>query len=284
MKIDKPLLAWAAPVRTQLAAAVFLGLLAGICTVFQARYLSAAVSHAFLDGAGLAQVRPLLAGLLLAGVGRAAALWASETLAGRAAVRVKTMVRQRLLLQIQALGPAYTAGERSGELANTALEGVEALDAYFGQYLPQLALAALVPAAIVLMVFPLDLVSGLVLVLTAPLIPLFMNLIGGLAGIVTRQQWTALSRLSAHYLDVLQGLTTLKLFNRAQAQVRTLTQIGERFRQTTMAVLRVSFLSALILELVATLSTAVVAVEIGVRLLYGRLSFEPAFFVLILAP
>jgi ATP-binding cassette subfamily C protein CydD len=183
-----------------------------------------------------------------------------------------------------ALGPAYTRGERSGELVNTAVEGIEALDAYFGQYLPQLALVTLIPLTVLAFVFPLDPISGLVLLLTAPLIPIFMSLIGSLADALTRRQWTSLSRMSAHFLDVLQGLTTLKLFGRSREQIQTIAEISDRFRQATLGVLRVAFLSALVLEMVGTISTAIVAVGIGLRLLYARLSFEEAFFVLLLAP
>ena len=149
---------------------------------------------------------------------------------------------------------------------------------------PALALAALVPLTILVVVFPLDLLSGVVFLLTAPLIPLFMVLIGNLAQSLTQRQWQTLSRLSAYFLDVLQGLTTLKMLGRSQAQVEKIARLSDQFRQKTMDVLRVTFLSALVLELVATLSTAVVAVEIGLRLLYGKLSFEQAFFVLLLAP
>ncbi len=161
---------------------------------------------------------------------------------------------------------------------------METLDAYFSQYLPQLATAALVPLTILAFVFPLDALSGLVLLLTAPLIPIFMILIGSHTKVLTQRQWTTLSRMSAHFLDVLQGLTTLKLLGRSREQIEVIALISDRFRATTMEVLRFAFLSALTLELLATLSTAVVAVEIGLRLLYGYLAFEQAFFVLILAP
>ena len=211
-------------------------------------------------------------------------LWAGDVTANRVATRVKTDLRERLTIHLLALGPAYTRGERTGELVNTAVEGIEALDAYFSQYLPQLALAVLIPATFLLVVFPLDPLSGLVLLLTAPLIPVFMILIGSLADSLTRQQWTALSRMSAHFLDVLQGLTTLKLFNRSREQIAVIAEISDRYRETTLGVLRVAFLSALVLEMVGTLSTAIIAVEIGLRVLYGRLAFEQAFFVLILAP
>jgi thiol reductant ABC exporter CydD subunit len=200
------------------------------------------------------------------------------------ASRVKIDLRQRLTAHLLALGPTYARGERTGELTHTAVEGVEALDAYFGQYLPQLALAALIPLTILIFVFPIDLLSGLVLLLTAPLIPVFMLLIGNLADALTKRQWASLSHMSAHFLDVLQGLTTLKLLGRSREQLRIIAEISERYRQTTLGVLRVAFLSALVMEWAATLSTAVVAVEIGLRLLYGHLPFEEAFFILLLAP
>ncbi len=280
----RQLLRLAQAVRLELAVTIGAGLLGGACTVWQAGCLSRVVSQVFLDGKTLPDVQPLLISLLALGAARAALGWLSETSANRAAGQVKQSLRQRLFARLLELGPAYTRGERSGELTNTLTEGIEALDAYFSQYLPQLALAALVPLTILIFVFPLDLISGLVFLLTAPLIPVFMILIGSLADALTRRQWSSLSRMSAHFLDVLQGLTTLKLFGRSRDQATVIHQVTEQFRQATLGVLRVAFLSALVLELVATLSTAVVAVQVGLRLLYARLSFEQAFFVLILAP
>jgi ATP-binding cassette subfamily C protein CydD len=182
------------------------------------------------------------------------------------------------------LGPSATQGEHSGELVNTLGEGVEALDAYFSQYLPQLVLAALVPLAVLVVVFPRDVLSGVLLLVTAPLIPLFMVLIGSAAETLTRRQWASLSRLSAHFLDVLQGLVTLKLFGRSREQIEAIRAITGEYRDTTLSVLRVTFLSALVLEMVGTISTAMVAVQIGLRLLYARLSFADALFILLLAP
>jgi thiol reductant ABC exporter CydD subunit len=250
----------------------------------QAYLLSLVVSRVFLDGSEPGDVLYLLVGFLALSIARAGMVWGAELAADRVASRVKHDLRARLMAHLMALGPAYTRGERSGELANTAVEGIEALDAYFRQYLPQLALAALVPLTVLIFVFPLDWVSGLVMLLTAPLIPVFMILIGSLAESLTRRQWTSLSRMSAHFLDVLQGLATLKLFGRSREQFRVIAQISDQFRGATMGVLRVTFLSALVLELVATISTAVVAVQIGLRLLYGQLAFQQGFFVLLLAP
>jgi ATP-binding cassette subfamily C protein CydD len=270
--------------RVDLALTVGLGLLAGITIVGQARVLSRVISQVFLRGQGLEQVETLLLALLGLALVCAALVWGSEVAANHVAVQVKDRLRARLMAHLLALGPAYAHGERSGELANTAVEGIEALDAYFRQYLPQIALAALVPLAVLLFVFPLDWVSGLVLLLTAPLIPVFMVLIGGAAEAMTRRQWASLSHMSAHFLDVLQGLTTLKLLGRSREQIRAIAQISDQFREATTGVLRVAFLSALVLEMVATISTAVVAVQVGLRLLAGHLSFEQAFFVLVLAP
>jgi ATP-binding cassette subfamily C protein CydD len=286
MKLDRRLLRQARGARVDLWLTIGLGLLAGVALVGQARVLSQVVNRVFLRGAALADVRASLFAFLALSLLRAGASGGGRVSAQRVAARVKSDLRQRLSAHVLALGPAPLWGhaERSGELAHTIAEGVQALDPYFAQYLPQLALAALVPLTILIFVFPLDLLSGLVLLLTAPLIPLFMVLIGNLADALTRRQWTALSRLSAHFLDVLQGLTTLKLLDRSRDQLAAIAQVAERYRHTTLGVLRVAFLSALALELVATLSTAVVAVQIGLRLLYGRLAFEQAFFVLLLAP
>jgi ATP-binding cassette subfamily C protein CydD len=284
MNLDQRLLHQLPSVRVQLALTVSLGLLAGILLVVQAFLLSQTVSRVFLDEQTLHDVRSLLGGLLVIAAARAVALWGSEIAACHVSGQIKADLRERLFAHLIALGPAYTRGERSGELANTAAEGIEALDAYFSQYIPQLALAALVPLTMLLVVFPLDLLSGLVLLLTAPMIPIFMVLIGSLANTQSRKQWTLLSRMSAHFLDVLQGLTTLKLFGRSREQARQIARISDQFRDTTMSVLRIAFLSAFALEMLATISTAIIAVEIGLRLLYGRIVFDEAFFILILAP
>jgi ATP-binding cassette subfamily C protein CydD len=284
MKLNRRLLHQEKAARVDLILAIGLGLLAGIMLVGQARCLSRVVGQVFLKDGTLRDVQWLLLLFLSLALVRAGASWGSEVVANRMACRIKVGLRQRLATHLLALGPAYARGERSGELTNTVVEGVEALDAYLSQYLPQLALAALIPLTILVVVFPMDWVSGLVLLLTAPLIPAFMVLIGSLANAVTRRQWTSLSRMSAHFLDVLQGLATLKLLERSRDQIQTIAQVSDRYRDTTLGVLRVAFLSALVMELVATLSTAVVAVEIGLRVLYARLAFEQAFFILLLAP
>ncbi|ATW26533.1 thiol reductant ABC exporter subunit CydD [Candidatus Formimonas warabiya] len=282
--LDQRLIAEAQKVRYFLALTIGLGVGAGILTVLQAGFFARVINRVFLEGQSLDQVMIWL--MLLLGVIslRAGLAWLSEVFAYRTAGRIKEDLRRRLLAHLFVLGPVFVRGERTGELVNVMGEGVEALEAYFARYLPQLALAALVPLLILGFVFPLDLFSGLIMLVTAPLIPLFMILIGRWADTLSQKQWEALSRMSAHFLDVLQGLTTLKLFGRSKTQAEIIARVSDGFRATTLGVLRVAFLSALVLELLSTISTAVVAVALGLRLVYGHISFEQAFFLLLLAP
>lgn len=282
--IDRRLLREAREVRIFLALTVGLGFGAGLLAVLQASYLARVVNRVFLEGQGLGGVRPWLLALLGIILFRALLAWVSEVAAHRAAAQIKGALRRRLLSHLLALGPVYVAGERSGELVNVLVEGVESLEAYFARYLPQLALAALVPLLILGFIFPLDPLSGLILIFTAPLIPVFMVLIGRWAETLTQRRWETLSRMSAHFLDVLQGLTTLKLFGRSKTQGEVIARVSDRFRETTLGVLRVAFLSALVLELLGTIGTAMVAVGLGLRLLSARISFEQALFLLLLAP
>jgi ATP-binding cassette subfamily C protein CydD len=284
MRVDRRLICQAWLARLQLTLTIALGFLIGLILVLQALLISRIVADVFLRGRDLSQVQLQLILLLVLSIARAALSWGRDIAAQKVSGQVKHSLRQRLMHHLLALGPAYTSGERSGELANTVVEGVEALEAYFSQYLPQLAMAALVPLTILVFIMPLDPTSGLVLLFTAPLIPVFMILIGDAADRLTQRQWQSLSRMSAHFLDTLQGLATLKMLGRSQDQARAVGEVSTRFGRVTLSVLRVAFLSALVLEMVATLSTAIVAVEVGLRLLYGRLAFEQAFFVLILAP
>lgn len=284
MRLDRRLLHRTGNIRAYVAAAVTLGALAGAVTVAQAYFVSRVIDGAFLGGLGLDGLFPWLIALLAVLLVRAALNWCGEVAANRAAGRAKRNLREPLVAHLLRLGPRYVRGERSGELTNVATEGVEALDAYFSQYLPQLFLVAVVPLIIGAAVFWADVLSGTILLLTAPLLPIFIALIGLIADSLTKKQWRTMSQLSAHYLDVMQGLTTLKLFGRTQAQRQTIGRISDRFRDVTLGVLRVAFLSSLVLEVAATISTAVLAVEIGLRLLYGQMAFGPALFVLLLAP
>ncbi|SFH41294.1 ATP-binding cassette, subfamily C, CydD [Desulfotomaculum arcticum] len=282
--MDKRLLREAGAVRFFLALSVGLGLGTGLLAILQAGYLARVVNRVFLEGQSLSGVQPLLWPLLGVIIFRAGLTWLSEVAAHRAATQIKHALRQRLLAHLLALGPVYAGGERTGELVNVMVEGIETLDAYFARYLPQLALAALVPLAVLGFVFPLDLISALILLFTAPLIPLFMFLIGKWAESLSQRQWESLSRMSAHFLDVLQGLATLKIFGRSKSQAEVIGRISSHFRESTLGALRVAFLSALALEFLATISTALVAVTVGLRLVYARIPFEQAFFLLLLAP
>lgn len=282
--LDRRLWRQARSGRTGLWLTILLGLAGGILTVLQAYLLSRIVDRVFLQGQPLPAVATLLAAMLIVILSRAGLVWAAETSAHYTAIEVKGELRSQLLGRLMAMGPAALYGERAGELTTTMVEGVDALDAYFSQYLPQLALSALVPLTILLVVLPADPLSGLVLLLTAPLIPLFMVLIGRAAEALTRRQWDTLSRMSAHFLDILQGLTTLKALGQSDAQAGNIARTSDRFRQVTLGVMRVAFLSALVLEFVSTMGVAIVAVQIGLRLLEGGIAFADALFILILAP
>lgn len=263
---------------------VLFGFLAGGLVIWQSWLLSEVIAKVFLAKYTISHVVPLLRMVLLVVLARALFTMVNESLAGRLAVKIKNGLREELLNKINRLGPIFLKGEKAGELTTTALQGLDALDAYFSQYLPQILLAALLPITILLVVFPMDILTGIVFVITAPLIPLFMILIGKLSQNHTQRQWTALSRLGAYFLDTLQGLSTLMQLGRSRERGDKIRQVSERYRDVTMNVFKITFLSAFVLELIATISTALVAVEIGLRLLYGNMEFQQAFFILLIAP
>ncbi len=284
MKVDKRLLRSTSYAKREFYLTVLTGFAGGLFIVLQARYISKIVNAAFLENKTLQQLTTSFLLLIAIIILRAIMVWLSEGFASRMAAKVKYNLRRALYDKIARLGPIYTRKEKTGELINTVNQGIEELDAYFSQYIPQLTITAMIPLTILVFVFPVDWISGLIMILTAPIIPLLMMLIGYLADRITKKQWSVLSRMSAHFLDVLQGLTTLKIFGRSKEQIKTIAEYSEIFRQATMKVLRVAFISALTLELIATLSTAIIAVEIGLRLLWSKMTFEYAFFILILAP
>ncbi len=290
MKINPQLLSEAKHARIIILISIILSWIGGFLSVYQAHEISKVINQVFLDGKTLESVIAILLTILIILVLRAVFVWGGELTINAAASKIKQDIRQRLFAHIQALGPAYLQGEagesetQTGELVNLSTEGIDALEIYFSQYLPQVALAVLIPFTVLIFVFPVDALSGTILLITAPLLPIFLYLVGSAAEALTRKQWLGLSRMSAYFLDVLQGLTTLKALGRSKDQVEMIKKVSEQYRQTTMGVLRVTFLSALVLEMVATLGTAIVAVEIGIRLLYGKLAFEQAFFILLLAP
>ncbi len=267
-----------------LAGAVALGLVAALLAVGQAVLLARVIAGAFLGGEGIeALAAPLLLlGLVLAA--RAALGWGSEIVAQRISGSVKASLRLALLERAVALGPRWAAERSSVELTLLATRGLDALDAYYGRYLPQLALAVVVPVVVIGCLAAVDLVAALTVALTVPLIPVFMVLVGRLSEAHRARRWRSLSLLAHRFGDVVAGLPTLRAYGRADAQVTILRAITDRYRTTTLATLRVAFLSALVLELLATISVALVAVGVGLRLVEGTLTLEVGLFALVLAP
>lgn len=201
-----------------------------------------------------------------------------------AAVRVVGSMRRRLLDHVCSLGPMWLRSQSSGELVTQIMDGVDALVPYYARVLPQTALAAVIPLIIVFAAFPADWVTGLILLVTAPLIPWFMVLVGNAAEHASQKRWLHLRRMGAFFLDTLGGLTTLRQLNAAQRTIKAITDSAESYRHETMAVLRIAFLSSLVLEFFATISIAVVAVWVGFRLFWGDLDFQRGMFVLLLVP
>lgn len=261
-----------------------LAALAAALVVPQAWLLAAAVAPVVMQGAPLSGVLPWLLPVPLLLALRFALVHASDRMALKAAGEVKAQLRAGLLRHLAALGPAWLAGRASGDVATVAIEGVDALEPYVSRYLAHMGVLATLPLVILAAVLPRDWISGLVLLATAPVIPLFMIVLGEGAERLNRRQWQRLTRLSARLLDGLQRLTTLKALNAGAREARLLAQAAEQYRAGTMSVLRVAFLSSLALEFFATVGIAVVAVLIGFRLLDAELGFEAAFFVLLLAP
>ena len=282
--ITKTLKQWQRHAGVWLNIAVALGFTAGLALIAQAWLLAQTLNAVLFKQASLSEVWPWLGGLLLLFLLRAALLWLSEQVAFQAATQVKLAVRQQLYAKVQRLGAAWLTNERSGDVVNSLSDGVEALEAYYARYTPAMLLMALVPLSILAVVFYFDVWSGLIMLLTAPLIPFFMILIGKGTEKRNQQQWRQLARMSAHFLDVIQGLTTLKLFNASQRETHVIAEVSEQYRQSTMSVLRVAFLSSFALEFLSTVSIALVAVFIGFRLFWGEMNFLSGFFVLLLTP
>ena len=275
-----------------LAAAVALGLVTAALAVAEAWLLATAISSAFVGRAAVAALGGTLAALAIVLVLRAAVAWAQEAVARRCSAAVKSNLRMRLLRHVANVSPGSgtasgtASGTTPGSGAVVALttRGLDALDAYFGRYLPQVVLAAIVPVAVIACLATADTVATLTVALTVPLIPIFMVLIGAATERRRRLRWDALARLSGHFLDVVAGLPTLRVFGRAGAQIERLERVTDDYRRENMATLRVAFLSAFALELAATLSVALVAVGVGLRLVDGQISLRTGLFVLILAP
>jgi thiol reductant ABC exporter CydD subunit len=281
--LDQRLLRRAKTVRLLLAADAALGVAASVLVLLQATLLAAIVAAAF-SGASLNAVLPKLELLALTFAGRAVLAWSFEIGGRKAASSVLSELRLALVDRRLRSQPLPLDGTEVGEVAASAVQGVEALETYFARYLPQVVLAVTVPLAVLVWVGTIDPLSAGLMLLTLPLVPVFMWLIGRYTQERTREHWQALRLLSVHFLDVVRGLPTLRAFNRGQAQTAAISATSERYRRTTMATLRIGFLSGAVLELAATLGVALVAVTVGVRLADGDLGLQAGLTVLVLAP
>jgi ATP-binding cassette, subfamily C, bacterial CydD len=281
--VDPRLLRQAGSARGYLAVTVALGLAGAVLILFQADLLSRALAGA-ARGTGIAALSGVLAWLGVVVTGRAVAAAGGEAAALRAAAAVKSGLRRRLSGHVLRLGPQWLGGQPRGEITTLATRGLDGLDPYFARYLPRLVLGVTAPLAVLAAVAFADWISAVIIAVTLPLIPLFGILIGWHTRAQTQRQWQLLARLGGHFLDVVAGLPTLKLFGRARAQAEVIGEVTSAHRKATMAALRVAFLSALALELTAALATALVAVEVGLRLLAGHIGYQTALLVLLLTP
>ncbi|MBB5796016.1 thiol reductant ABC exporter subunit CydD [Streptomyces caelestis] len=282
--IDPRLLRYARATRVFLVAVVALGAVGAGLVIAQAMLIAEVVVGAFQHGVAVSELGTPLLLLVTVAVGRALVGWLTELAAHRASAAVKSELRGQLLERAAQLGPGWLSGQRTGSLVALATRGVDALDDYFSRYLPQLGLAVVVPVAVLARIVTEDWVSAAIIVGTLPLIPVFMVLIGWATQSRMDRQWRLLSRLSGHFLDVVAGLPTLKVFGRAKAQAESIRRITGEYRQATMRTLRIAFISSFALELLATISVALVAVTIGMRLVHGEMDLYIGLVILILAP
>jgi len=264
--------------------AVVLGIVTAVLVIIQARLLSDVIVRVTSEGASWSDVRDSVVLIASVFAGRALIAWAAEVAAVRASSRAKQQLRSAAMEHVLALGPTGPGATDPGGTAALITRGVDALDGYYARYLPQLVLAVIVPIAVLATVLGQDILSAVIIAVTLPLIPLFMALIGMYTKSQVDRQWRTLGVLSGHFLDLVSGLPTLKAFGRAKTQVEAIRAVGDRYRSSTMGVLRVSFLSSLALELLATLSVALVAVSVGLRLAEDQIVYPVALFVLLLAP
>ncbi len=274
----------ARPVRRLLVSGVVAGGAQAVLLCVGAWLVARVLARAVLAGQGLGELWPYVAVLVALVLGRFGLVLRQRRVTFEAGAQVSDHVRQVLEQRMRKLGPRWAAQQASGDILTRSVDGVQALVPYYAGYLPQVALTAVIPAVILLAVLPADPWSALILLFAAPLIPLFMVLVGGAAERASQRRWSRLRRMGARFMDALSGLTTLRLCRASGREEALLAASGEAYRQETMAVLRIAFLSALVLEFFATVSIAVLAVLIGFRLMWGTLAFEQGLFVLLLAP
>ena len=271
-------------VRRYLGACGALALLSAAAVVAQAALLGRIVAGAFLGHEGLDTLtRPLIA-LAAVSVARGLLGWAFESGGALTAATTLATLRERVLAQLVRARPGGLGALQAGEVAGAVLDGADSLEPYFARFLPQLALATVIPPVLLVWIALHDLTSAIVLACTVPLIPIFGILIGKATQHATMRRWRALSLLSTHFVDVVRGLPTLRAYRRGAAQTESIATYTDDYRRATMSTLRIAFLSAFALELAASLGTAVVAVELGIRLVHGTVALSPAFAILVLAP
>jgi ATP-binding cassette, subfamily C, bacterial CydD len=283
LPLDPRLLRRARPARVLLALDAALGIASALLVLAQALLIARIVARSF-GGASPGAVRTSL--LLLAAVvaARAVLVWGFEVAGRRGAAQIISRLRRDLVAQRLRDHPSALDGAEASEVTMLAVSGVAALETVFARYLPQVVLALVVPLAVLILVTALDPLSGLLLLVTLPLVPIFMWLVGRYTAARARERWESLALLGGHFLDVVRGLATLRAFNRGQAQAERIEKVSDDYRLATMGTLRVAFLSGTVLELAATLGVALVAVTVGVRLVGGDVPFETALAVLIVAP
>jgi ATP-binding cassette subfamily C protein CydD len=253
-----------------------------ISIIFQLDFISKFVDGIIFQNQGVDQnpeILLLVVGLIFL---RGISIFIGELSSKKVALQIKSQIREQLALSFIHFNKARNF--HSGNVVTIFFDRVEAIEDYFSQYLPQVVLSIIIPISILIFIFPLDLLSGVVFLFTAPLIPFFMILIGKYSNKVTQKQWESLSQLSTFFLDSIRGLKTIILFNQKEKQIERIKKANDDYIKKSMSVLKITFLSAFVLELLSTLSIAVVAVEIGLRLLYFRITFDQAFFILLIAP
>jgi thiol reductant ABC exporter CydD subunit len=281
---DRRLLKYARSTRTFLIASVVVQTVQALLIVAQALLIASVIVRVFTQNQDLADVMASVVQLAAVIAARALTAFVAEWLAHRTAATATSELRMAAWQHMMSLGPAWLSGRRTGELAQLLVRGIGGLEPYYARYLPQLVLAVTVPLIVGVAILTQDLLAAVIVALTVPLIPVFMILVGWVSQAKVDRQWRWLAVLGNHFLDVVEGLPTLKAFNRAQHQVGQIRKVGEEHRRATMGVLRITFLSALVLELLSTLSVALIAVSIGVRLVEGDMTLMAGLSVLILAP
>lgn len=270
----------------KLSRAIALGSLSGLLMIFQTAILAYLINLTIFSTGDSQTYTPTQIGFILVGVVLARAIlgYFSECYSRKGAMLIKTNIRSRLLERLLYYGPAYTQIKGSAKLASLLNQGIDSLEDYFAGYLPTIAYCAVIPMAILIAVFPIDWQSGLILLFTAPMVPFFMILIGHKAQRLNQEHWAKLQRMSCHFLDIIQGLTQLKIFNASRREISAVKKISDDYGDETMGILKIAFLSSFVLEFLASISIALVAVVLGFRLYYGDVDYVFALWVLLLAP